>query len=137
MTNRLLLDTNIVLACVSTPERLTQKTRNFLDNAEKYISVMTYWEVLVKSSTGKLSVGGVREWWLDALLQLQAAAVPFFPDHVNSISHLPMLHKDPFDRAILAQARIEELTVVTSDSLMLRYANPRLSVVHFPLIGPN
>lgn len=91
--------------------------------------MIVYWEVLLKSMKGNLQVGDPGAWWLDTLEQLAATPMPLRPEHIAGIYHLPPLHRDPFDRALIAQATAEELTLLTTDSDIPRYASTRFRVV--------
>jgi PIN domain nuclease of toxin-antitoxin system len=93
------------------------------------LSVVSYWEVLLKSMKGSLNVGDPRRWWLDALDQLAATALALRPEHVSGVYGLPPLHKDPFDRVLIAQAMVEDLELVTTDGDIPRYVSGRLRVV--------
>jgi len=78
---------------------------------------------------GKLDVGDPRAWWFDALDQLAATPVALRPEHVAAVYSLPPVHKDPFDRVLIAQAIIEGLTLVSNDADIVRYASKTLRVV--------
>ena len=97
-----------MLVSLLAPERLTARARKLLQNEDLHVSVLTYWEVVIKTMKGKLDVGDVRQWWTDSLALLKAVPVPLHPDHISEIARLPPLHKDPFDRALLAQAAFEK-----------------------------
>ena len=132
---RYLLDTNLVLVALEAPERLTARARKLLLNDDLHVSVLTYWEVMLKSMKGKLAVGDVQRWWSESLSLLQAVPVPLHPDHISAIANLPAIHKDPFDRALLAQAAFERLTLLTADAILVKYASPLIRVVHAPIAG--
>jgi PIN domain nuclease of toxin-antitoxin system len=124
-----LLDTSIALLSMTSPERIPEAVRRELDGQQVYLSVISYWEVLLKSSKGKLDVGDPRQWWTDTLDKLSATALHLRPEHVAEIYNLAPIHNDPFDRALIAQATVEELALVTSDREIPRYASTRLRVV--------
>jgi len=84
---------------------------------------------MLKSMKGKLDVGDPRAWWLDALDQLAATPLLLHPRHVAAVHNLPPIHKDPFDRMLIAQATVEGLTLVSSDAEVARYASKGLQVV--------
>ena len=67
------------------------------------LSAVSYWEVLIKNMKGNLNVGDPRTWWHDALDQLAARPLALRPEHVAELYSLPALHKDPFDRILIAQ----------------------------------
>jgi PIN domain nuclease of toxin-antitoxin system len=111
------------------PDRLPTAVRTALLAGPNVLSVVSYWEVLLKSMKGGLKVGDPRIWWRDALDQLAATPLALRPEHVAEVYTLPLLHKDPFDRILIAQATAEELELVTTDGEIPRYASTRLRVV--------
>ena len=85
--------------------------------------------MLLKSVKGKLDVGDPRAWWPDALDKLAATSLPLRPDHISEVYNLEPIHQDPFDRVLVAQAKVEDLTLVTIDSDIPKYASARLRVL--------
>lgn len=116
-----LLDTNVILRGFYTPERLSHSIRSRLKNGERFLSVLSYWEIVLKSMIGKLDVGDPRVFWAEALDRLAATPVPLRPEHVAAIYSLDPIHQDPFDRALIAQAKAEALILVTMDKHVRRY----------------
>jgi PIN domain nuclease of toxin-antitoxin system len=126
---RYLLDTNVALIALAEPDLLPATARKAVVCGSNVLSVVSYWEVVLKSMKGNLDVGNPRTWWVDALEQLAANPLALRPAHVAGVYTLPPLHKDPFDRVLIAQAIAEELALVTIDSEISRYASARLTVV--------
>jgi PIN domain nuclease of toxin-antitoxin system len=124
-----LVDTNAALIALTDPDRLPAAVRTALLAGPNVLSVVSYWEVLLKCMKGSLKVGDPRIWWRDALDQLSAIPLALRPEHVAEVYALPPLHKDPFDRVLIAQAAAEELELVTIDGEISRYASARLRVV--------
>ena len=124
-----LLDTSIAIVGLTAPERISPEVRREVEGGPVYLSVISYWEVLLKSMKGNLKVGDPRTWWLDALEQLAATPLALRPEHVAGVYTLPPLHKDPFDRVLIAQATAEDLELVTTDGEISRYASERFRVV--------
>ena len=93
------------------------------------LSVVCYWEVMIKSMKGTLDVGDPRAWWFDALEQLAATPLVLRPEHITAVYRLEPIHKDPFDRMLIAQATVEGLALVTTDSKIARYASKGLRVI--------
>ncbi len=124
-----LLDTNAALIALSDPDRLSAAVRAAILAGPNVLSAVSYWEVLIKSMKGNLNVGDPRTWWHDALDQLAAAPLALRPEHVAELFALPPLHRDPFDRILIAQATAEELILITTDGEIPRYASVRLRVV--------
>jgi PIN domain nuclease of toxin-antitoxin system len=126
---RYLLDTNVALIALAEPDLLPATARKAVVHGPNVLSVVSYWEVVLKSMKGNLDIGDPRTWWVDALEQLAANPLALRPAHVAGVYTLPPLHKDPFDRVLIAQAIAEELALVAIDSEISRYASARLTVV--------
>ena len=124
-----LLDTHSAIWALDTPEALSELARAAILSGPNVLSVITYWEVVLKSMKGTLDVGDPRAWWFDALDQLVATPLPLRPQHIAGVYTLPPIHKDPFNRMLLAQAVAEGLTLVTMDCEIARYASRDLRVV--------
>lgn len=124
-----LLDTNAALIALSDPDRLPGTVREALLAGPNILSSVSYWEVVIKAMKGTLHVGDPRAWWHDALEQLAATSLPLRPKHVAELYTLPALHKDPFDRILIAQAMAEGLALVSIDTEMPHYASARLRVI--------
>ena len=126
---RLLLDTAVFLWAIDDSPRLSDAARRALaDPANALVlSAASAWEIAIKARLGGLVVDGepgdfVREqialWKLEQL--------PISVDHATATSVLPMHHRDPFDRMLVAQANVEGLTLVTNDPLLGQYSVPIL-----------
>ena len=90
-----LLDTNVVLHALGRPASLSSQARRAIQAGPNVLSVIVYWEVLLKVSKGALLVGHPRSWWLDALDILVASPLPIGPRHAEHVHDLPAIHKDP------------------------------------------
>jgi PIN domain nuclease of toxin-antitoxin system len=124
-----LIDTNVALIAIDRPERLSRSARRAILRGANVLSVVVFWEVMLKVANGKLDVGDPRAWWEDALSTLTATSLPLRPEHVAELHNIPSLHSDPFDRALIAQATAESLALVTTDAEIQRYASDRLRVI--------
>lgn len=127
--NGYLLDSSAALIALTDPARLSPRVRAVIRAGPNILSAVSYWEVLLKSMKGLLKIGDPLTWWADALEQLAATPLVLRPEHVSEIYHLPPIHRDPFDRVLIAQAMVEGLSLVTTDREILRYASKRLRVV--------
>jgi PIN domain nuclease of toxin-antitoxin system len=127
--NGYLLDTSTAIWLSATPERTSRAQREAVENGPVWLSVVTYWEVVVKSRSGRLDIPDARQWWAAALERLPASALAIRPRHVAALLPLPPLHRDPFDRMLLAQAAAEDLTLLSSDRAMQRYASAGCRVI--------
>lgn len=118
--NRLLLDTHVMLWWAATPDVLSDEARQQIESAdaELWVSAASFWELAIKQQTGKIRMPD------DLLLTLQQHGVRFLDitsDHALAVASLPLLHRDPFDRMLVAQAQAEQLTLVTRDPNIMRY----------------
>ena len=124
-----LLDTHTALWATGDPDALSSTARKTVLEGSNFLSVVSYWEVMIKSMKGTLDVGDPRAWWEEALNKLNAAPVPLRPEHVEALRKLPAHHKDPFDRIMIAQAMVEGLRMVSADAKVRRYRSAGLRVV--------
>jgi PIN domain nuclease of toxin-antitoxin system len=124
-----LLDTHAMIWALERPEALSSAARKAVSSGPNVVSVVSYWEVIVKSMKGTLDVGDPRIWWQEALEQLAATPLILRPQHVSAVFGLAPIHKDPFDRMLIAQATVEGLSLVSADVQIARYASKRLRVV--------
>ena len=116
---RLLLDTHVVLSRAAGEDRLGPSATSRLETAEDVrFSVVSFAEIGVKVSIGKLDVPSDLTEWIAAMgvrvLGLTAA-------HALAVADLPLHHRDPFDRLLVAQARLEGLVLLTADRHILAY----------------
>lgn len=118
-----------VVLLVASDGPLSKAARHAISKGHSFLSTAAYWEVVTKSQRRKLEVGDPRIWWHAALRALQARVVPITPEHVDQLIGLQQLHRDPFDRILVAQALCEGLTLVTRVEALLRYKIAGLSVV--------
>lgn len=119
----LLLDTHLLLWAASEPERLSAKARALLlDPANQLMfSVASLWEVTIKNSLDRpdFKVDSRRLWRM--LLVSGYRELPVTSEHTVAVNDLPQLHKDPFDRILVAQARVESLLLLTVDKAVAKY----------------
>ena len=116
-----LLDTSTLLWALGEPERLSPRARRLVNAGENVVSVASYWEVVIKTQKGLLSISDLPTWWRRATDLTAARVLQIRPSHVTALAALPMLHKDPFDRILIAQAVAEGLGLVTNDGLINDY----------------
>lgn len=110
-----LLDSSTLLWAPGEPERLSSKARRLVEAGEDVVSVASYWEVVIKTQKGLLIISDLAAWWRRATELTSARILHIRPSHITALAALPMLHKDPFDRILVAQAKAEGLTLVTND----------------------
>jgi PIN domain nuclease of toxin-antitoxin system len=121
---RLLLDTHAFLFAISEPEQLSPKARKLLlsPNVERCVSSVTLWEIAVKVHIGKLEMPLDREYYLEHIKALKADTLPVEFRHSLALLSLPLHHRDPFDRLLIAQAKEEHLTLLTRDEAFREYS---------------
>lgn len=117
---RVLLDTSILLWWQTNSPRLSQTARqNILTASAVVVSSVSLWEIAIKYAVGKLPVSASQAQNIarqDGFLSL-----PFTDAHALAVAELPPIHKDPFDRALVAQAASEPLILLTADPLVAQY----------------
>ena len=124
-----LLDTNAALLALAAPDSLSGGARKAILGGPNILSAVVYWEVVLKCMKGALDVGDPRSWWQQALEELAAVPLSLRPEHVSGVYSLPAFHKDTFDRVLVAQATVESVTLITTDSEIPRYASGRFRVL--------
>lgn len=123
---KLLLDTHLLLWAATAPERLSVNARELLEAPanEPMFSAASLWEVAIKASLGRadfqvdarlLRRGLLDHGWLELAIDGR---------HAVAVAALPPLHKDPFDRLLVAQATVEGIALLTADTGLARYPGP-------------
>jgi PIN domain nuclease of toxin-antitoxin system len=123
---RLLLDTHLLLWTSVRPSLMPNAARLLIDDPgnELFFSVVNVWEVAIKRGLGR------RDFQVDpgvlrrALLENDYSELTVTSDHAIAVGLLPQIHKDPFDRILVAQATVEAITLLTSDPVLARYPGP-------------
>jgi PIN domain nuclease of toxin-antitoxin system len=123
---KLLLDTHLLLWAAGEPRRLSKKARALIDNPnnELLFSAASLWEVAIKRGLGREDFKVDARLLRRGLLDNGYRELPVFSDHVVATESLPLIHKDPFDRILVAQATVEGVTLLTIDSLVSQYPGP-------------
>jgi PIN domain nuclease of toxin-antitoxin system len=121
---KLLLDTQCWLWWFAQPNRLNNEAiTQIADEAnELWLSVASIWEIAIKVSLGKLPIPDPLASYIPRRMsQLGTRPLEIKASHVIQLASLPLHHRDPFDRMLIAQAQLEELTLVTADSMFNQY----------------
>ena len=123
---RLLLDTHVALWWVLGDERLIDRVRLAIedDDNDVFVSVASIWEISIKNARPKGLPGDMLISGEEALAEFKRAGVdllPIRPAHAARAGEMPPIHRDPFDRMLVAQAIMETLMLVTSDRTLLKY----------------
>lgn len=126
---KVLVDTHVALWALAGDPRLSKAARDLLERGEhdRYLSLASAVEVAVKVSVGKLSLGRPTERLFAAFAtDLQLVPLPITHAHCAALARLPLHHRDPFDRLLVAQAQVESLTLVSADPALAPYGVPML-----------
>ncbi|CAN1212059.1 PIN domain-containing protein [Tumidithrix helvetica PCC 7403] len=121
---KLLLDTQCWLWWFSQPEKLSEQAiAQIVDETnEVWLSVASVWEIGIKVAIGKLPLPEpIDDYISTRMAQLGARSLEITASHALRASALPLLHRDPFDRMLIAQTQIEGMTLVSADSMFDRY----------------
>lgn len=117
---RLILDTHILLWWWDDSPKLPADMRSLISNAdhEVFVSAVSIAEIAVKKSVGRLEIG---DDFAGGIASDGFTELPLTAAHSGQLATLPLLHRDPFDRMLIAQAQVEQATLVTIDRLMKQY----------------
>jgi PIN domain nuclease of toxin-antitoxin system len=120
---KLLLDTHILLWAAGNPERLSVEARALMNDPENelFFSAASLWEIAIKNNLGRVDFQVNARLLRRGLLDNGYQELAINSVHAVSIDNLPMIHKDPFDRILVAQAMVEGITLLTADSLVAQY----------------
>jgi len=116
---RILLDTHLLLWALASPSKLTKAARRMIEKEEVFASVASIWEVAIKASLGKLAADASEV--LAAVEPAGFALLSIRGEHAAQVAQLPMHHRDPFDRLLVSQARVEPMRLLSNDEQLLAY----------------
>jgi PIN domain nuclease of toxin-antitoxin system len=123
---KLLLDTHLLLWAADSIKRVPSRARTLMSDSESELlfSVASLWEIAIKSTLNrpdfKVDARVLRRGLMDNGYQ----ELPIYSEHVVAVDTLPPIHKDPFDRLLIAQATIEGILLLTDDATVARYPGP-------------
>jgi PIN domain nuclease of toxin-antitoxin system len=124
-----LLDTHVFLWWITDDPRLSDRVRAVLGGSANRIifSAVSAWEIVIKARLGRLDIqGGVALLVTDQIAANGFVSLAVEMRHALQVARLPPLHRDPFDRMLIAQAQAEDLTLLTADVLVAQYQVPTL-----------
>ncbi|MEB7884951.1 type II toxin-antitoxin system VapC family toxin [Serratia fonticola] len=127
-----LLDTNILLFMAYEPEKLTADVVEVLEDTDKTLcfSAASIWEVVIKSNLNKPDFSIDPKQFREGLFDAGLIEIPIKSEHALAVSDLPeKLHKDPFDRLIVAQAKRNKLALITSDNKLIDFVSDYITVI--------
>ncbi len=127
---KLLLDTHLLLWAASAPDRLSMRAVSMIEDTgnELMFSPVSIWEVAIKRSLGRDDFRADPRLLRRGLVDNQYQELGVTSTHAIEVDNLPPIHKDPFDRFLIAQAIAEGITLVTVDEVVARYPAPILKV---------
>jgi PIN domain nuclease of toxin-antitoxin system len=126
---RVLIDTHVFIWYVQTSERLPRSVTAVINDGRNDIllSIASVWEMAIKQSTGKLSLGVPYASFIEEQMRLNnMELLPVRLNHLEIVTTLPFHHRDPFDRLIIAQAMAEDIVLISADSVFSLYPVQRM-----------
>jgi PIN domain nuclease of toxin-antitoxin system len=121
---RVLLDTPVLVWVTHQSVRLGSARQLVADADHRLMSAVSVWELAIKQRLGKLSVGSdVRTWTRRVTRELVLDHLPVTAEHAAAVEHLPDVHRDPFDRLLVAQAVAEGAVLLTADDRLTAYGD--------------
>jgi PIN domain nuclease of toxin-antitoxin system len=120
---KFLLDTHTFLWFVNDSQQLSLKAKNLIESdVDLLLSVASLWEIAIKTSLGKLTLPDTFDKFIPQQIALNDVEIlPINLAHLNVVATLPFHHGDPFDRLLIAQAMVEEVSIVSADSFFDAY----------------
>jgi PIN domain nuclease of toxin-antitoxin system len=126
---RLLVDSHTLIWAVDDPSRLGNAAITALQDPanELIVSAATIWEIAIKVGLGKLKLSlAYRQWMRRAIADLGLATLPITVEFADAQNQLPQIHRDPFDRLLIAQSVLDSLPIVSADSQFDAYGVNRV-----------
>jgi PIN domain nuclease of toxin-antitoxin system len=121
MSDRYLLDTHALIWAVAEPSRLAPAVRSLIEHQKYAMSVASLWELLNKKTKRDAPVRDPAEWWRRYVVEPKTPVIPIRASHVLYLERLPLHHKDPYDRILMAQSVVEKMPLVTADEEIRKY----------------
>lgn len=123
---KLLLDTHVLIWAAGFPDRISAEGRDLIADTENelFFSAASLWEVAIKSTLKREDFAVDARLLRRGLLDNGYSELPIMSEHAVAIGGLPAIHKDPFDRLLIAQSMVEGITLLTADDLVGQYPGP-------------
>ena len=115
-----ILDTHVALWFLN-GERLPEEIKELITEGENYISVVSLWEIAIKMNIGKYSFNGGFSRFRELVRNNGFDVLPIKDEYMEQLFILPFIHKDPFDRLIIATAMVEKIAIITADENIQKY----------------
>lgn len=116
-----LIDTHIIIWTLYNQAMLSQKAKDIMDNEECCFSIASLWEMAIKKGLKKIDFDQSLKQIADILLNGGIKVRNITPDDCDIVKNLPFIHKDPFDRIIIAQAISDNMPILTKDEIIPKY----------------
>ncbi|MEO5923878.1 MAG: type II toxin-antitoxin system VapC family toxin [Bryobacteraceae bacterium] len=125
---KVLLDTHTFLFAINPVERLPDRIKTLLldPTVDRWVSTASVWEIATKIRIGKLDLPENPQFYTEHIQALGARVLPVELAHSFALFSMPLHHRDPFDRMLIAQAKAEDLTILTKDAAFAPYGVPLL-----------
>jgi PIN domain nuclease of toxin-antitoxin system len=119
----ILLDSHALWWFLNGSDKMPKATKDIIHNDENmiYVSIATIWEIAIKTSIGKLDFDGGVDGFIEAIEDNGFSLLAVDPKHIKAVAGLPFIHRDPFDRMLIAQAVAEGMPIMTTDANVLKY----------------
>ena len=120
-----LIDTHVFLWWMASPEKLSEKVLTYLNNNDNniYLSPASSWEIMIKFQLKKLELHTSPEKYIPSRMSIyNIKELPITHAHTLYIDKLPLIHRDPFDRIILSQSKVEKIPLITKDATIKKYS---------------
>lgn len=120
---RFLIDTQILVWLIIESKKIPTKILNILENPENEILVssVSIWEIAIKISINKLSLPFELKYIINVIEKMNIKILEINIEHLINVAELPFHHKDPFDRLLISQSMIENISIISSDSSFQNY----------------
>jgi PIN domain nuclease of toxin-antitoxin system len=118
---RLLIDTHLLLWMLYAPAKLSAPARRQIEKSDVFVSAASIWEISIKTSLGKLAANSAEV--LAAVEPTGFSLLPISGEHAARVADLPLHHRDPFDRLLVAQAQLEPMGLLSNDGVLRAYGD--------------
>lgn len=118
---RVLIDTHLLLWTLYAPAKLSAQARRQIEKSDVYVSAASIWEISIKTALGKLAANSAEV--LAAVEPTGFSLLPITGEHAARVADLPLHHRDPFDRLLVAQAQSEPMGLLSNDEVLRAYGD--------------
>jgi len=121
-----LLDTHAVLWMATNSPKLSEAAKQVIFDSknESFVSIVSAWEVAIKTNIGKMRLNGGISEFFNIIYKNGLNLLPITEEYIKQLEKLPLLHRDPFDRILVASAMSERMSLVTADENIRLYDSP-------------